>query len=120
MDEKTTRMVLATAALVAVAVLAGPAGAQIPEGTGAQPVTAQSDGWQAQSRGDYVVQETRDPVSASAPFNGLGSLDAQLVPGHSWSVTLSHAGGVSPLTFYMNGSASCDSTGPLPLPAERL
>ncbi len=35
--------------------LAGPAGAQIPEGTGAQPVTAQSDGWQAQSRGDYVV-----------------------------------------------------------------
>lgn len=55
MDEKTTRMVFATAALVAVAVLAGPAGAQIPEGTGAQPVTAQSDGWQAQSRGDYVV-----------------------------------------------------------------
>ena len=55
MDENTTRMVFATAALVAVAVLAGPAGAQIPEGTGAQPVTAQSDGWQAQSRGDYVV-----------------------------------------------------------------
>lgn len=44
MDEKATRMVFATAALVAVAVLAGPAGAQIPEGTGAQPVAAQSDG----------------------------------------------------------------------------
>lgn len=56
MDEKTTRMVFATAALAAVAaVLAGPAGAQIPEGTGGQPVAAQSDGWQAQSRGDVVV-----------------------------------------------------------------
>ena len=56
MDEKTTRMVFATAALAAVAaVLAGPAGAQIPEGNGVQPVAAQSGGWQAQSRGDVVV-----------------------------------------------------------------
>jgi hypothetical protein len=56
MDEKTTRMVFATAALAAVAaVLAGPAGAQIPEGNGVQPVAAQSDEWQAQSRGDVVV-----------------------------------------------------------------
>jgi hypothetical protein len=56
MDEKTSRMVFATAALAAVAaVLAGPAGARIPEGDGVQPVASQSDGWQAQSRGDVVV-----------------------------------------------------------------
>jgi len=56
MDEKTARMVFATAALAAVAaVLAGPAGAQIPEGTGGQPVATQSSGWEAQSRGDVVV-----------------------------------------------------------------
>jgi len=56
MDEKTTRMVFATAALAAVAaVLAGPAGAYIQEGDGVQPVASQSDGWQAQSSGDVVV-----------------------------------------------------------------
>ena len=56
MDEKTSRMVFATAALAAfAAVLAGPAGAQLPEGNGAQPVAAQSSGWEAQSRGDVVV-----------------------------------------------------------------
>ncbi|HET6684212.1 MAG TPA: hypothetical protein VFG75_10990 [Gaiella sp.] len=56
MDEKTSHMVFATAALAAVAaVLAGPAGAQIPEGTGGQPVTAQSDERQAQSSGNVVV-----------------------------------------------------------------
>jgi hypothetical protein len=58
MDEKTTRMVFATAALAAVAaVLAGPAGAQIPEGDGGQRVASQSEGWQAQSRGDVVVRQ---------------------------------------------------------------
>ena len=56
MDEKTTRMIFATAALAAVAaVLAGPAGAYIQEGDGVQPVASQSDGWQAQSSGDVVV-----------------------------------------------------------------
>ena len=74
MDENTTRMVFATAALVAVAVLAGPAGAQIPEGTGAQPVTAQSDGWQAQSRGDYVVPYLSQGVGVDkAQFSGTAS-----------------------------------------------
>ncbi len=74
MDEKTTRMVFATAALVAVAVLAGPAGAQIPEGTGAQPVTAQSDGWQAQSRGDYVVPYLSQGMGVDATqFSGAAS-----------------------------------------------
>jgi hypothetical protein len=58
MDEKTTRMVFATAALAAVAaVLAGPAGAQIPEGTGARPVVGQSDGLQAQSSGDVAASQ---------------------------------------------------------------
>ena len=56
MDEKTTRMVFATAALAAVAaVLAGPAGAQIPEGNGVQSVAVQSEGRQAQSSGSVVV-----------------------------------------------------------------
>ena len=56
MDEKTTRMIFATAALAAVAaVLAGPAGAYIQEGDGVQPVASQSDGLQAQSSGDVVV-----------------------------------------------------------------
>jgi hypothetical protein len=56
MDEKTTRMVFATAALAAVAaVLAGPAGAQIPEGNGVQSVASQSEGRQAQSSGSVVV-----------------------------------------------------------------
>jgi len=56
MDDKSTRMIFATAALAAVAaVLAGPAGAYIQEGNGAQPVASQSDGWQAQSSGDVVV-----------------------------------------------------------------
>jgi hypothetical protein len=56
MDDKSTRMIFATAALAAVAaVLAGPAGAYIQEGNGAQPVASQSDGRQSQSSGDVVV-----------------------------------------------------------------
>jgi hypothetical protein len=43
MDEKTTRMVFATAAVAAVAaVIAGPAGAVIPQGNGVQPIGGQS------------------------------------------------------------------------------
>ncbi len=56
MDEKTTRMVFATAAVAAVAaVLAGPAGAGIPEGNGVQPGGAQTEARQSQSSGDVVV-----------------------------------------------------------------
>lgn len=75
MNEKTSRMVFATAALAAVAaVLAGPAGAQIPEGTGGQPVAPQSDGWQAQSRGDYVVPYLSQGMGVDkAQFSGAGS-----------------------------------------------
>jgi hypothetical protein len=57
-----------------------------------------------------VVQETLDPASASAPINSVGSLDAPVVPGHSWSVNLSQTGGAGYyLHFYLAGSASCDS-----------
>jgi hypothetical protein len=75
MDEKTTRMVFATAALAAVAaLLAGPAGAQIPEGTGGQPVAAQSDGWEAQSRGDVVVPYLSQGMGVDkARFSGTAS-----------------------------------------------
>lgn len=56
MYERSTRMIFATAALAAfAAVLAGSAGAYVQEGNGAQPVASQSEGWQAQSRGDVVV-----------------------------------------------------------------
>ncbi|HEY7179116.1 MAG TPA: hypothetical protein VH305_08075 [Gaiella sp.] len=56
MNDKVTRMIFATAALAAfAAVLASNAGAQVPEGNGTQAVTSQSDGWQAQSSGDYYV-----------------------------------------------------------------
>jgi hypothetical protein len=45
MDGKSTRMIFATAALAAVAaVLAGPAGAYIQEGNGAQPVASSQQG----------------------------------------------------------------------------
>lgn len=56
MDEKTTRMVFATAAVAAVAaVLAGSAGAVIPEGNGVQPGGAQTEARQPQSSADVVV-----------------------------------------------------------------
>jgi hypothetical protein len=55
-NDKVTRMFFATAALAAfAAVLAGNAGAQVPEGNGTQAVAPQSDGWRAQSSGDYYV-----------------------------------------------------------------
>jgi hypothetical protein len=60
-----------------------------------------------------VVQQTRDPVSASAPFNGLNSFTAGVVPGQSWSINLSESGptaGEFGFYFYLNGSAVCDST----------
>lgn len=56
-----------------------------------------------------VVQESRDPVSASAPYDGISSVDAPLVPGQSWSVIASHQGEFEPL-IYLNGYAICDST----------
>lgn len=58
-----------------------------------------------------VVQESRDPVSGSAPFDGVGSVDVQLTPGQTWGVNASVAGGYS-AEFYVNGYATCYSTEP--------
>ena len=72
MNEQTTRMVFATAALAAVAaVLAGPAGAQIPAGDGVQPVASQSQtrtlgGAQAQQGLDMGIRTAIAARSASA------------------------------------------------------
>jgi hypothetical protein len=55
-----------------------------------------------------LVQETRDPVSVSTPTDAIATLDAELVPGQSWSVNPDTIGGES--TFYINGYAVCEST----------
>jgi hypothetical protein len=56
MEDRATRMVFATAALAAVAaVLAGPAGAYIPEGDGVNAVAAQSQVRQAQAADNLVI-----------------------------------------------------------------
>jgi hypothetical protein len=61
-----------------------------------------------------VVQESRDPVSASAVYNTIGSLDVELVPGQSWAVNIStkeaKAEEAGHMTTYANGYAVCDST----------
>lgn len=57
-----------------------------------------------------VVQESRDPVSSSAPFERTGSVDAELTPGQTWGVNASAQGGSG--EFYVNGYATCDSTEP--------
>ena len=54
-----------------------------------------------------LVQESRDPASVSTPIDTVATLDAELVPGQSWSVNPSTDGGDS--TFYINGYAVCDS-----------
>ena len=60
-----------------------------------------------------VVQESRDPVSATVPYDAIGSVDAQLTPGQSWAVNISYetstAANWEPET-YVNGYAVCDST----------
>lgn len=58
-----------------------------------------------------VVQESRDPVSGSAPFDGVGSVDAELTPGQTWGVNASIAEG-HVASFYINGYATCYSTEP--------
>lgn len=57
-----------------------------------------------------VVQESRDPVSSSVPFEGTGSVDAELTPGQTWGVNASTQGGVG--EFFINGYATCYSTEP--------
>jgi hypothetical protein len=55
-----------------------------------------------------LVQESQDPASVTVPFNTVGTLDANVVVGQSWSVNFSQTGEYL-FTFYVNGSASCDS-----------
>jgi hypothetical protein len=56
-----------------------------------------------------LVQESRDPVSASAPFDAIGSLDAQVVPGQSWAV-LAPKASVEFGFIYVNGYAICSKS----------
>jgi hypothetical protein len=56
-----------------------------------------------------IVQESADPVSATAVGNSVATIDAQLVPGQSWGVRLAQDGGLL-FRWYVNGSANCDRT----------
>lgn len=53
-----------------------------------------------------VVQESLDPVSGSTPSDQVASLDARLVPGKTWSITVANDPGAYH-EVYLNGSASC-------------
>jgi hypothetical protein len=60
-----------------------------------------------------IVQESRDPVQASVPFDTVGSVDVELTPGQTWGVNASAIGNENgPVYFYINGYATCDSTEP--------
>jgi hypothetical protein len=75
MDEKTTHMVFATAAVAAVAaVLAGSAGAVIPEGNGVQPVGTRTDARQSLSSGAVVVPYLSQGIGVDkTQFSGTAS-----------------------------------------------
>ena len=79
MNEMTTRMVFATAALAAVAaVLAGSAGAQIPEGDGVQSPAAQSEAQssgEAQQRVDVAIK-----TAIAARFSEASQVSQQTIP----------------------------------------
>lgn len=55
-----------------------------------------------------LVQETRQPTAITAPFNTIGSLDAQVTPGQTWAVNGQHTENV-----HFNGYAVCNSTEPI-------
>lgn len=62
-----------------------------------------------------VVQESRDPVTTTAPFDQIASVDAELVPGQTWSVLVDETGTTEQTTdwrdeVYLNGYAICSST----------
>jgi hypothetical protein len=65
--------------------------------------------------GFTLVQETRDPVTVVVPYNHFASIDTNLVPGRSWSLTSifnfdpSH-GPQNPDYIYGNGFANCFSS----------
>jgi hypothetical protein len=61
-----------------------------------------------------VVQESRDRVSATVPFETIGSVDADLTPGQTWGVNATNSPnlsiGLAEPEYYINGYAVCDST----------
>jgi len=60
-----------------------------------------------------IVQQTLDPMSATAAFNTLGTLEVTLVPGQSWSMNSKRTGGGSEgIYIYVNGYALCYSEAP--------
>jgi hypothetical protein len=59
-----------------------------------------------------IVQESRNPVSGSAPYESVGSVDAELIPGQTWGVNASTTGALFGATVYINGYATCYSTEP--------
>jgi hypothetical protein len=60
-----------------------------------------------------LVQESREAVSATAPFDTIGSLDAELTPGQSWAATIEYkSSDQREVNVYVNGYAVCDSTEP--------
>lgn len=59
-----------------------------------------------------VVQQSADPISASARPDDFGALDAPLVPGESWSLKTSVAAADQGERVDLNGSANCDRVAP--------
>lgn len=60
-----------------------------------------------------LVQQSRDPVAAEVPLDGIGSVDAELVLGQTWSLLVEENdrdGIPAGPTVYFNGYAICDST----------
>jgi hypothetical protein len=61
-----------------------------------------------------VVQQSRDPVSASASLGQVQSLTANVVPGESWSLRSSTLPGQSAYYVYVNGYGMCDTRAAFP------
>ena len=63
-----------------------------------------------------LVQESRDPVSASAAWDTIGSLDGEVIPGQTWAVNISIQKEDEEEGFltYVNGYAVCDSQNRFP------
>lgn len=58
-----------------------------------------------------VIQQSSNPVAASSGLNVPGSVTASVVPGQSWSVSLSEADPKGDIAnAYLDGYAICDST----------
>jgi hypothetical protein len=64
-----------------------------------------------QSGSMTIVQQSADPVSATAEGNTVGTVDASVKPGQTWAVNFRESAASETLfDWYANGTASCDST----------